>query len=140
MTFVVPPAPVVFDASITVGLATGEEPAIAAAMAAARSGGMLIAPAHIWIETANALVRGRRHSPADVGQVLGDMARMGIETADRGLDGLHAAISLAERHQLSVYDAAYLWLAIDVDGELATLDRQLARAAADEGVTLLVER
>ncbi len=40
----------------------------------------------------------------------------------------------ADRHRLSVYDATYLWLAIDVDGELATFDRDLARAAAAEGV------
>lgn len=139
MTFAAPPVPVVLDASITVGMATGEEPAINAALAAARGGGMLIAPAHVWIETANALVRGRRHSPLDVVQVLEDMARMGIETADRGLEGLRAAIGLAERHRLSVYDAAYLWLAIDVDGELATLDQQLARAAAAEGVALVIQ-
>lgn len=139
MTFAVPPTPVVVDASITVGMAAGEEPAISAALAAARGGGMLLAPAHIWIETANALVRGRRRSPLDVVEVLEDMARLGIETADRGLDGLRAAVGLADRHQLSVYDAAYLWLAIDVDGELATLDRQLARAAAAEGVPLVIE-
>jgi predicted nucleic acid-binding protein len=139
VTLVVPPTPVDFDESIPVGLATGEEPAISAALAAARGGGMLLAPAHIWIETANALVRGRRRSPLDVAQVLEDMARLGIETADRGLDGLLAAVGLADRHQLSVYDAAYLWLAIDVEGELATLDRQLARAAAAEGVGLAIE-
>lgn len=46
---------------------------------------------------------------------------------------------LAERHRLSVDDASYLWLAIDVDGELATLDRDLARAAVAEGVALALE-
>ena len=35
-----------------------------------------------------------------------------------------------------MYDATYLWLAIDVDGELATFDRALARAAMAEGVPL----
>ena len=49
------------------------------------------------------------------------------------------ALALAERHRLSVYDATYLWLAIDVDGELATFDRDLARAAAAEGVPLALE-
>lgn len=139
MASAAPPVPVVLDASITVGMATGEEPAINAVLAAARGGGMLIAPAHVWIETANALPRGRRHSPLDVVQVLEDMARMGIETADMGLEGLRAAIGLAERHRLSVCDAAYLWLAIDVEGELATLDQQLARAVAAEGVALVIQ-
>jgi predicted nucleic acid-binding protein len=67
------------------------------------------------------------------------LERIGIEPADRGAPGLHEAIILADRHRLSVNDAAYLWLAIDVDGELATLDRQLARAAAVEGVPLVTE-
>ena len=39
---------------------------------------------------------------------------------------------------LSVYDATYLWLAIDIDGELATYDADLARAAEAEGVPLAI--
>jgi predicted nucleic acid-binding protein len=46
------------------------------------------------------------------------------------------ALRLAEQHGLTVYDAAYLDLAIDVDAELATLDRDLARAAVAEGVAV----
>jgi predicted nucleic acid-binding protein len=38
---------------------------------------------------------------------------------------------------LTVYDAAYLDLAIDVDGELATLDRALRAAAEAEGVPIV---
>lgn len=137
MTFTAAPQAVVIDASVTVGLANGEEAAIEAALEAARGGGMLLAPVHMWIETANALVRGRRHSAVLVTQVLEDLGRTGIEAADRGLPGLRSAIELAERHGLSVYDAAYLWLAMDVEGALATLDRQLARAALAEGIPVL---
>jgi predicted nucleic acid-binding protein len=36
-----------------------------------------------------------------------------------------------------VYDALYLQLAVDVDGELATLDRDLARAARAEGIEVV---
>lgn len=36
------------------------------------------------------------------------------------------------------YDATYLSLAIEIDAPLATLDRELARAAAAEGVPLAV--
>jgi predicted nucleic acid-binding protein len=32
---------------------------------------------------------------------------------------------------LSAYDASYLWLARDLDVELVTLDRQLAKAAVN---------
>ena len=60
----------------------------------------------------------------------------GIETADRGPVGVAHAGVLAEQHRLSTYGATYLWLAIDVDGELATFDRALATAAMAEGVRL----
>ena len=61
----------------------------------------------------------------------------GVETADRGLPGLLGAVELAARHRLTVYDALYLDLAVDVDAELATLDRDLAAAAASEGLTVI---
>jgi predicted nucleic acid-binding protein len=139
MSFSAPRAPIIVDASITVGLAGGEEAAIAAAQALDVAATMLLAPPLLWSETANALLRGARLPATDVIAAVDALERIGIEPADRGAPGLHEAIILAERHQLSVYDAAYLWLAIDVDGELATLDRQLARAAAAEGVGLVIE-
>jgi predicted nucleic acid-binding protein len=136
MSFRTPRAPVVVDASITVGIAAGEEAAIAAAEALDAATTMLLAPPLLWSETANALLRGARLPTADVIAAVDALERIGIEPADRGARGLREAIILADRHRLSVYDAAYLWLAIDVDGELATLDRQLARAAVAEGVPL----
>jgi predicted nucleic acid-binding protein len=44
---------------------------------------------------------------------------------------------LADRHELSIYDAAYLELALRRNLPLATLDADLRRAAAAEGVQLL---
>ena len=44
---------------------------------------------------------------------------------------------LARNHRLSVYDAAYLELALREGIPLATLDAGLRRAAAAEGVTLV---
>ena len=41
---------------------------------------------------------------------------------------------LARAHGLTTYDASYLELAVRLGIPLATLDRTLARAAADEGV------
>jgi predicted nucleic acid-binding protein len=46
-------------------------------------------------------------------------------------------LSLAERHGLTVYDAAYLELAIRRKIPLATLDRDLYAAAKGEGVQVL---
>ncbi len=38
-------------------------------------------------------------------------------------------VIMARRHQLTVYDASYLWLARNLDVELVTLDPKLARSA-----------
>lgn len=46
-------------------------------------------------------------------------------------------LTLAERHKLTAYDAAYLALAIEKAIPLATLDKQLIAAATHEGVPLL---
>ena len=46
-------------------------------------------------------------------------------------------LTLAERHGLTAYDAAYLALAGEMRLPLATLDRQLITAATREGVPLL---
>ena len=58
----------------------------------------------------------------------------GIDLVDRGVPALVEAVDLAERHGLTVYDAAYLQLALDCEAEIATLDGALARAAAAEGL------
>ena len=46
-------------------------------------------------------------------------------------------MALARKHGLSAYDAAYLETALRRGDALATLDRDLASAAAAEGVALL---
>jgi predicted nucleic acid-binding protein len=43
-------------------------------------------------------------------------------------------VSLAREHQLSVYDANYLWLAMEEDYPLATLDESLQKACERSGV------
>jgi predicted nucleic acid-binding protein len=56
---------------------------------------------------------------------------MGIEliTTDPG-----AVLRLPEQYRLTAYDASYLRLAQQMNAELVTLDRQLARAARLQGV------
>ena len=49
----------------------------------------------------------------------------------------NAVLRLARAHRLSVYDAAYLELAQREGLPLATLDADLQRAAAGEGVALV---
>jgi predicted nucleic acid-binding protein len=98
---------------------------------------ILLAPPHFPVEVANALLRGAGLPALDAAARLERLHASGVETADRGLPGLLGAVELAERHQLTVYDALYLDLALDIEAELATLDRDLAAAAKSEGLTLV---
>ena len=57
---------------------------------------------------------------------LFDALSISLETVN-----LDAAIVLAERTKLTLYDASYLWLARAHGAELVTLDGRLARADRD---------
>jgi predicted nucleic acid-binding protein len=98
---------------------------------------MLLAPTQLHAEVANALLRGARLPAAEVTTAMTRLAGALVETVDRGTEGLLEAIVLADRHGLTVYDALYLQLAIEIDAELATLDRALAKAADAEGVAVV---
>ena len=135
MTFTVAPSPVIVDASVAVDAVQADSVAVAAFRTWTRERRMVLAPAIVWPEIANALLN-RRRPAADVASRLGLLEALGLETADRGPRGVAFVVALAERHRLTAYDATYLWLAIDVDGELATRDKALARAAVAEGVPL----
>lgn len=133
------PVPVVVDASFVVDSLAGGKVGLDALERWAAQDRMLLAPAIFWPEVANALLVRRRVPRTEVVQGLRALAAAGIETADRGPLGCEDAVDLAAQHGLTVHDATYLWLAIDIDGELATFDRDLARAALAEGVTLALE-
>lgn len=139
MTFTTAPVPVVVDASVAVELVVDGSAELATAWAGWIEGGRLIvAPSLLWLEVANALLRGQGLPASAISLQLEGLEATGLESADRGARGARAATDLAARHNLTVYDAAYLWLAIDVDGELATRDRALIKAAAAEGVALAI--
>ncbi len=137
MTFAAPPPPVVVDASFAVEALLEGGPSLERWVEWIRDGRMRLVPAHFWAELANALLRGRRFEPGRAALTVGAAARAGLETADRGLAGVADALDLADRHRLTVYDSLYLQLAADVGGELATLDRDLVRAARAEGVEVV---
>jgi predicted nucleic acid-binding protein len=96
----------------------------------------------LWrLEVANILAMGLRrgrHSAAFRDATLSDLALLPINI-DPETDG-HAwgsTLHLADRHRLTLYDAAYLELAQRRGLALATLDRELRAAAAKEKVSLL---
>ncbi|MFZ0815578.1 MAG: type II toxin-antitoxin system VapC family toxin [Candidatus Sulfotelmatobacter sp.] len=83
-------------------------------------------------------VRRGRHSGDFRDNALASLALLPVKVdaeADRQAWG--AALLLAERHRLTVYDAAYLEIAVRQKIALATLDRELRAAAVSERVQLL---
>jgi len=100
-----------------------------------------IVPA-IWpVEVGNALLAGERRkriTPAETARFLELLRSLNIHLDDAGLGlGVDDLVALARSHKLSVYDAAYLSLAMREGIPLATLDRSLARAAQRAGISLL---
>jgi len=97
-----------------------------------------VVPCLWWFEVRNILVvneRRRRIAESDTARFLLNLSRLRIRL-DRVPDE-GAVLRLARTHRLSVYDAAYLELAQREGVPLATLDVDLRKAAANEGVALL---
>jgi predicted nucleic acid-binding protein len=71
-------------------------------------------------------------------EALSDLQFLPISIdAETGKKAWKETLTLADRHQLTVYDATYLELAMRLSLPLATLDRDLRKAAQSEGLTLL---
>jgi predicted nucleic acid-binding protein len=129
---------VVVDASTSIEFLVGEPRWLDRWQAWIQRGDVVLAPPHLPFEVANGLLRGSPNLPADrTATLIRRLFASGLELADLGLRGLERSVKLADRHALTICDAAYLDLAIDVDGELATLDRELIAAAAAEGVEIV---
>ena len=129
----------VIDVSFAVHVqvsADGDELAKQAAQLATEG---LIAPSIFWLEAASALrslmLRGvldhRGRSRALQGLRT---LRITLDAATRDIEPV---VSVSDRHQLTIYDAAYLELALRSGSGLATRDKGLAAAAARAGVELV---
>jgi predicted nucleic acid-binding protein len=64
---------------------------------------------------------------------LNELLQLPITVDDRPLRLFGEAMPLARKHGLTVYDAAYLDVALRHDIQLATLDKKLAAAAKRSG-------
>jgi predicted nucleic acid-binding protein len=129
----------VLDASVAINWAMRDEssPVADLAFSELRSG-TAMAPAIWWYEVRNILVvneRRQRITPADSNQFLSDLQQLDI-AIDNDPDSL-AVLNLSRRLGQTIYDAAYLALALREHLPLATLDKHLGAAAAAEGVRLL---
>jgi predicted nucleic acid-binding protein len=129
----------VLDASITACWAFDDEDHPDASLAfermRAEDG---VVPCLWWFEVRNILIvneRRRRITESDTASFLRNLSLLRIRV-DRSPDE-NAVLRVARAHRLSVYDAVYLELAQREGLPLATLDADLRRAAAGEGVALV---
>lgn len=93
----------------------------------------------VWpLEFANGLLmaeRRRRITRASRLDALQRVLLPGLRIDSTPAD-MQAISALAERHDLTTYDASYVELAQRLGIELVTLDRDLAQAAAAQGVVV----
>ncbi len=98
-----------------------------------------VVPALWTLEVSNGLVMAERRDRTDAAAAtrftqLLQALPIAVDPVERGR-GLGPTRRLARTHGLTSYDAAYLELAVRLGVPLATMDRALADAAAEEGVT-----
>lgn len=101
-----------------------------------------IAPALFPLEVANALRSNMRRNRIDAtyrDTALDQLHRIAVardlETFDPGVLG--EIVRLSDLHGLTVYDAAYLELALRLEATLASLDEDLRRAAQAENIDVI---
>jgi predicted nucleic acid-binding protein len=111
-----------------------------ALLARFKAGDTAVVPQHWSIEVANSIlvaVRRRRATREESTRIFDDLRELPIR-----IDFAHRettfvdVFSCAEKYKLTVYDAAYLELAIREGVALATLDSDLRTAARAAGVSL----
>ena len=136
------PAPaLVLDGSVALAWCFADEAdSYADAIARRLSQLQVVVPVLWYIELANALLMGERRKrslPADTAKWLAYLRALPVAVDDEA--AAHAwsdILALARSHGLSAYDAVYLELALRRGLPLATLDRQLQKAAKVAGVPL----
>lgn len=130
----------VIDASIALAWLLPDEEAGRAetVMVHARLSGA-VAPALFPLEVANALRSNMRRGRLDATYRNAALDLLDKAAVARDLESydpavLRETVRLSDKHGLTVYDAAYLELALRHDAPLGTLDDDLRRAAAAENV------
>jgi predicted nucleic acid-binding protein len=131
------------DASATLSWCFEDEakPWTDALLAKLRAGDEATVPAHWPVEVANALlmaIRRRRISGEKANRFFEDLRALPIRIDLESSETAFVRVfKLAEQYNLTVYDAAYLELAIRESVPLATLDNELREAARAAGVALV---
>ena len=132
----------VLDSSVALASVIDLEttPAVLQAMHLVISNGAWV-PSLWRIEVANVLEMGVRRNRFDASfqsKALADLSLLQISIdPETDRQAWSATSRLASLHRLTLYDAAYLELALRRALPLATFDRELRAAASAEGVKLL---
>jgi predicted nucleic acid-binding protein len=135
--------PFVVDASATLAWCFQDEATdwSLALLQRIRGGEQVQVPAHWPTEIANGLLvvlRRKRLSLDDVRAISGDLQLLPIQIElAPSPAAAQRIIELAIQHNLTVYDAAYLDVALRHGLPLATLDYELIKAATTVGVPVL---
>jgi predicted nucleic acid-binding protein len=102
------------------------------------------APALWRWEVGNALLmaeRRKRIGAAESARHLAALQALPVECDENAWrETWNGALLLGRKHELTLYDAAYLEMAIRLGIALGSLDMELRKAAKSEGVELLPER
>lgn len=136
-------SPLVIDGSTALGFVLKDEGDATAltVLAEISKGRRTFVPAHWWVEVANGLImaeRRKRTTQADTAEALSLLGKLPVETdIETGIHALGETPTLARQYALTIYDAAYLELAMRHGATLATTDTALAKAARKAGVNLL---
>lgn len=135
----------VLDASVTATWLLPDEHSDASRRlyARVRGGTVDVHAPELWLWecgniVANAVRRGR--ATADDAMLLWsvlDAVRTRVELSVLEPAQVRACLALALEHGLSIYDAAYLWLALSLKVPLLTHDERLSAAAGRAGAAVL---
>ena len=123
---------IVIDASIVVAWYLDPNNLSARAAFDALAESDAVVPGNFHTEVAQVLMRAERQQRLTVDDLLRVTEEIATLPLVVELPMFSAIVTIARRHSLSAYDAAYLALAIDYNAPLATLDQQLAEAAGAE--------
>ncbi len=131
----------VIDGSVTLGflLPDEQDKLSVQALRVMQEGVPVFAPSHWPIEVANGLImaeRRKRSSPAETHDALSIAQSLPVTVDQETAARLSDTTALARQYGLTIYDAAYLELAMRRGAKLATNDRALVKAAKASGVAV----
>jgi predicted nucleic acid-binding protein len=115
----------VVDASALGALVFGEPKA--ETIASALTNASLVAPALLWFELASICLKKIKAHPTQKTIILKAFNLADRLTIDIVEVNHSAVITLAKETGLTTYDASYVWLAKQLNGELVTLDAKMLR-------------